>query len=403
MASLNFNSGKNFIIPTENDMTYRGLGGDDIYIISKAIPSNVKIQIIDTEGSNIIELVDDITIASSIFTKNATRLNLSNGTEITINSADKFTYVTSGNSTSGDIGSQWNYSDFVKGMGVVNGPPASGSKSGTVNFLINDSFELPVVKSWTDVDINVSEDTIISATDISENFRYEVDANGVSREGSHKVTIDGFDIFYDKLTIVMVDATSALTTQEFDALNGVDVTSDGVSGTVILFALNPNTNSAGMLTLSGIEDRFEDKWIATNYTVEIVTENTNYNVVNIDVSSDSTITATSAADDFRYEVGVDGISKEGPYNVTIEGFDKTNDKLTLVLVEGTSNLTTQEFDSIENVEVISNGLSGTEIYFAPDSAKESAVLKIPNVEELIEDLWVATSYTVEIIADINLV
>lgn len=117
MASLNFNSGKNFIIPTENDMTYRGLGGDDVYIISKAIPSNAKIQIIDTEGSNIIELVDGITITTSLFTKNATRLTLSNGSEITINGADKFTYETSGNSTTGDVGSQWTYSDFVKGMG----------------------------------------------------------------------------------------------------------------------------------------------------------------------------------------------------------------------------------------------------------------------------------------------
>ena len=67
MASLNFNSGKNFIIPTENDMTYRGLGGDDIYIISKAIPSNTKIQIIDTEGSNVIQLIDGITISTSLF------------------------------------------------------------------------------------------------------------------------------------------------------------------------------------------------------------------------------------------------------------------------------------------------------------------------------------------------
>ena len=77
--------------------------------------------------------------------------------------------------------------------------------------------------------------------------------------------------------------------------------------------------------------------------------------------------------------------------------------ITLIIIGGTSNLTTKEFDSIENVDVISNGISGTEIYFAPDSSKDSGTLKIPNVEEFIEDLWVATSYTVEIIADINLV
>jgi hypothetical protein len=282
VASLNFNSGKNYIIPTENDMTYRGLGGDDVYIISKAIPSNTKIQIIDTEGSNIIELVDGITITTSLFTKNATRLTLSNGSEVTINGADKFTYETSGNSTTGDVGSQWSYSDFVKGMGVTDGPPSSGSKNGTSSFIITDTFEVPE-----------TEDTDNSSTE--------------------------------------------------------------------------------------------------------------YTIVNINVSSDSTINATSSAEDFRYEVGVDGISKEGAYDVTIAGFDKANDKLTLIIIGGSSNLTTQEFDSIENVDVISNGISGTEIYFAPDPSKDSGTLKIPNVEEFIEDLWVATSYTVEIIADVNLV
>ena len=136
MATLNFNSGNNYIIPTENDMNYRGQQGNDVYIISKATESNAKIKITDTEGANIIQLVDGITISTSLFTKNAARLTLSNGTEITINGADKFTYETSGNSTSGDIGSQWTYSDFVKGMGVTSGPPSSGSENGTENFVM---------------------------------------------------------------------------------------------------------------------------------------------------------------------------------------------------------------------------------------------------------------------------
>ena len=283
MATLNFNSGKNFIIPTENDMTYRGLGGDDVYIISKAIDSNTKIQIIDTEGSNTVQLIDGLTIANSLFTKNATRLTLSNGAEITINGADKFVYETSGNSTTGDIGQKWTYSEFVRGMGVVEGPPSSGSKNGTTNLLINDNFEIP------------------------------------------------------------------------EEINNGDNSSNG------------------------------------------------YTIVNIDVSSDTTITATSSSEDFRYEVGTDGISKEGPYNVIIDGFDKTNDKLTLVLIGGNSNLTTKEFDNIENVDVTSNGISGTQIYFAPDSNKDSGTLTLPNIEELITDGWTASTYTVEIIADINLI
>jgi hypothetical protein len=282
MASLNFNSGNNYIIPTENNMTYRGLEGDDVYIISKAIPSNTKIQITDTEGSNIIQLIDGLTITTSLFTKNATRLTLSNGSEVTINGANKFTYETSGNATTGDIGTQWTYSDFVKGMGILDGPPASGSKNGTSNFTISDTFEVPESKDKDD-------------------------------------------------------------------------------------------------------------------------SNKDYTIVNINVSSDQTISATSASEDFRYEVGTDGISKEGAYTVTIDGFDKSSDKLTLVLIGGASNLTTQEFDSIENIDVTSDGISGTQIYFAPDSSKDRATLSLPNVEELITDLWVATTYTVEIIADVNLV
>ena len=40
MATLNFNSGNNYIIPSENDMTYRGQQGNDVYIISKATEDN---------------------------------------------------------------------------------------------------------------------------------------------------------------------------------------------------------------------------------------------------------------------------------------------------------------------------------------------------------------------------
>ena len=140
MATLNFNTGKNYIVPSENDTTYRGLAGDDVYIISQATEDNAVIKIIDTEGSNVIQLVDGITISTSLFTKNAARLTLSNGAEITINGADKFTFETSGNATSGDIGANRDYSDFVKGMGIVDGPPSSGSENGTSSLTVLDSF-----------------------------------------------------------------------------------------------------------------------------------------------------------------------------------------------------------------------------------------------------------------------
>ena len=126
-------------------------------------------------------------------------------------------------------------------------------------------------------------------------------------------------------------------------------------------------------------------------------------IVNITASEDTTVTATDAAEEFRYEVTGAGVSSEGAYTVTIDGFDAATDKLTLVVVNGSSNLTTQEFDQLSNVEVTSDGISGTQILFAPDSNAQSGKLVLPSVEESFDSDWTATTYTVEILADANLV
>jgi len=130
---------------------------------------------------------------------------------------------------------------------------------------------------------------------------------------------------------------------------------------------------------------------------------TSYTVVNISATEDTTVTATDVAEEFRYEVSEAGVSEEGAYTVTIDGFDAATDKLTLVVVNGTSNLTTQEFDQLSNVEVTSDGISGTQILFAPDSNAQSGKLVLPSVEESFDSDWTATTYTVEILADSNLV
>ena len=114
------------------------------------------------------------------------------------------------------------------------------------------------------------------------------------------------------------------------------------------------------------------------------------------------MTATSEAEDFRYEVDSAGVSQEGAFTVTIDGFDTSSDKLTLVIVGGSSNLTTEEFDNLTGVEVTSDGLSGTQIFFAPDSSGQSGGLTLSGVEESFDTSWTATTYTVEILADSNL-
>ena len=50
---------------------------------------------------------------------------------------------------------------------------------------------------------------------------------------------------------------------------------------------------------------------------------------------------------------------------TIEGFDVNNDKLTLLIVNGTQSLTTQEFDQLANVEITSDGLRFVKVNVSP--------------------------------------
>lgn len=147
MATLNFNSGNNIIIPSENNTTYRGLEGDDTYIISKAAIKDSKIKIIDTEGTNKIQIVEGITVSSSIFTSNAARLILSNGTEITISGADKFTFEAGGNLTSATLGTDRSYLNFADAMGAYYASFKTDEGDGGIT--INNSYDMRLVKNST--------------------------------------------------------------------------------------------------------------------------------------------------------------------------------------------------------------------------------------------------------------
>ena len=451
MAILNFNSGKNFIVPTENNTTYAGKAGDDVYIISQAIESNAKIDIIDTEGANIIQLVDGITISASLFTSNATRLTLSNGAEITISGADKFTFETSGNSTSGDIGANRDYTDFVKGMGLVDGPPSSGSQTGTSDLIMKDAFGWVGTQYFgsngndditlnTDVSNDVKtgkgDDVIrdVLATDIvnagagadTVYISYTtLDANAtVSIDGGSEtsdfdwiildlapdtekdftlcrtafVNFEGFDFTDNETQTIVLDS------DDFVSINGQTLKIAGDSTDKVQLPEGASqTRTEGSYNYYSLNDT--EIGIADDLTISSTSTSTSssYTVVNISVSADKTITATSAAEDFRYEIDSAGVSKEGAFKVTINDFDKANDKLTLVILGGTSNLTTQEFDALSDVDVTSDGISGTQIFFAPDTGLDSGQLVLPDVEEAISGTWNPTTYTVEIIAEANLI
>ena len=161
-TTLNFNSGNNIIVTSEDGTTYRGLSGDDTYILSEeTIKANAEIKLIDTEGKNTVQLVDGLKISESLFTSNATRLTLSNGAEITINGADKFTFELSANLTSGTLGVSKTYAEFAEYMGI-DSLPTRGSQSGNTNVTINE------LKTKIDLQTFLSENKVVQSNETLE-------------------------------------------------------------------------------------------------------------------------------------------------------------------------------------------------------------------------------------------
>ena len=293
--------------------------------------------------------------------------------------------------------------------------------------------------SGTRVDIDSSS---VAATSESETFVYDAVASGSDVVGSDgDVTISGFNLSNDKIIVLGSGISNGYDLSKFKASAVQDFVVDEINNkTVIYFAPDADGNSS-TLTLDGVTDTDGTLNIVFGASIgdeaapapapaeetpaeetpaeetpaeetpaeetpaeETPAEETpvSYTVVDISATEDTTVTATDAAEEFRYEVSDAGVSEEGAFTVTIDGFDAATDKLTLVIVNGSSNLTTQEFDQLSNVEVTSDGISGTQILFAPDSNSQSGKLVLPNIEESFDSDWTATTYTVEIIADSNL-
>ena len=129
-GTLNFNSGDNIIILDGQGKNYRGLSGDDTYFVSQLLPNSTKVSITDTEGTNTIQIPTNTYVDKTLFTKNAARLTLQDGREITINSADKFSYNVGGNVTDGTKGTDLTFTEFAATFCVDDVLNSSGAQTG---------------------------------------------------------------------------------------------------------------------------------------------------------------------------------------------------------------------------------------------------------------------------------
>ena len=132
-GTANYTTMSEILILTGQGTSIRGLAGDDTYILSNLIPENSKISIVDTDGDNVIQIPDNTYIDATLFTKNASRVTLSDGREITINSADKFTYNIGANVTTGDSSENLTFTEFASAFGIDDVLNLSGSSTGTIS------------------------------------------------------------------------------------------------------------------------------------------------------------------------------------------------------------------------------------------------------------------------------
>ena len=157
MATINYSTGADIIVPSNNGTTYRGLEGSDTYIISNAIAANAKVTIVDTSGTNTIQLVDGLSISSSKFAGDSVQLTLSNGAVVTVNDADKFTFEVGGNETAGITGSSNTYAQLASAMGVAALPTGSTISDGSAGTVSGKTLTNPVSYSLSASATNVAE------------------------------------------------------------------------------------------------------------------------------------------------------------------------------------------------------------------------------------------------------
>jgi len=328
----------------------------------------------------------------------------------------------------------------ISNLLIAFGPNASGSSGSITIEGVTKLADVDLVFSVSSPSIkgdrvDIDSGASLAASSSSETFVYDASWDGDEVVGSDgDVTITGFSLADDKIIVLGANIPSGYESKEFtgNSKGTQQIVVDEINNKTTIYFAPGSDGSSSTITLDGVADTqanlnivygssigdepapepaaadtstdttSTDSTDSTDTTSTDSAASSSYTVVNVDASSESTITASSDAEDFRYEIDSAGVSQEGAFTVTIDGFDIATDKLTLVIVGGTDNLTTQEFDGLTGVEVTSDGLSGTQIFFAPDSSGQSGGLTLSGVEESFDDTWTATTYTVEIIADTNL-
>ena len=162
--SIVFSNSDDIVVPSVAGQTYLGGAGNDTYILSNVIDDGDPIVIQDTEGENIIQLLDGLSIESSIIMQNALQLTLSNGGVVQILGASSFTYDIAGNVLTETTGTETGYNNFSTQVLGGTVPSESGEASLGGSITIDDQITIednPVESNTVSADIGSLESPVI--------------------------------------------------------------------------------------------------------------------------------------------------------------------------------------------------------------------------------------------------
>ena len=358
MATINASSSADIIVPSNNGDTYRGLGGNDTYIISNAV--NGDVTIVDTVGTNTIQLVDGLSISSTKFAADSVKLTLSNGSTVTVNGADNFTFEIGGNETSGVTGSSVDYAGLASAMGVASLPTGSTISDGTGGTI-----------SGTSVGASASYTLSASANTVAEggSITYTVTASSAP---SSDVTLtysvvgndlDGAATAAGSSDLVSLSGTVTIaagaTSATFDVTANTDEVNEGLEG--IKVSLLDSSNSVVGSHTASISNTTSTAATTTNLTtgVDTVAAGDGDNIVGGTISAANATGSTAQPGDvidggagtdvFKLSLAgtltgdhtISGLELSGVEEIQINGFQTDNGQdytLDMTLMTGVNTI-----------------------------------------------------------------
>ena len=402
--------GIDYLIPAAGN-SYLGGKGDDIYIISSStLSGTVTASITDSEGANIIQLVDGLSIVSSLFLANALQLTLSTGAVVQVLGASSFTFQIGANLIAGDASTSLTYAQFVAALGATL-PTGSGSVAGTPNFLVPTLFTqappITPVASGNALTVagTLGNDFMVLAG--GNNYlggagsdTYLVGGNTLSgavtasitdTEGNNVIqlvdgTVIASSLFLNdalQLTLSTGAKIQVLGSSKFQFQVGANAAAGDTAPTLTFaqFAaqLGGSVPAVGGSAVNG----------TANFTVP-TGSGSGFTVVNLGVNN---VTATSAAEEFRFDFQiVNGrATTAGDGAVTITGFDVTKDKLVFVNTSNSTVYTEAQFKVLPGVVLSESPFNlSTTIVFDPAAGVIGGVTLTGVVDAALNQIVVET-------------